>query len=78
MKTITRYVCEFCKTEYADKLKASYCEQSHTNDLTINETKYLGVNNDASPFPIRIKLKDRSTGMTYWYKRMSNQPEEEE
>lgn len=64
------YVCELCRTEYADKEAAALCESSH---IPLKGMKIIGaayhpvrMNARSQAWPIRITLQD-SDGRTRVY-----------
>lgn len=57
MKKIERYICEVCKTEYADKEKCEQCEKSHKTPRAFVESHYLPVTTDTTGYPERIDIR---------------------
>lgn len=68
MKTIKKYVCEVCRTEFNDEEKAAKCEKNHGINGKIASTKYysIGVVEDGLPINITVEF---SNGKTAVYKR---------
>lgn len=68
MKEIKRYVCEICKTEYADKAQAQKCERAHKLPLEIVSYRYRPITDDKSGYPQTITVK-MGDGKEATYKR---------
>lgn len=54
MKTINKYQCEFCHTEYAAKYDATVCEKNHKTPVGIKECRYQPKNVLATGYPYKI------------------------
>lgn len=63
MDILTRYQCQHCKTQYADRDTALKCELGHKQPVGIKAAHYHSFNNDATGYPITVdvKMKDGST-----------------
>lgn len=57
MKELSKYQCEYCKTEYRNKSDCMECEANHKTTTRIKEKKYLPYNNDRSGYPIDINIE---------------------
>lgn len=68
MKEKKLYTCEFCKTDYAERLQCQKCEKNHKAKLEFVPKRYLpfGVDNSGMPIEIEVKAED---GKRYRYKR---------
>ena len=54
MIELTKYRCDHCGTEYADKQKAQQCEGGHRLPQQIKKANLLPIANDRSGYPNRI------------------------
>ena len=68
MKKIERYVCEICKTEYADEAQAQKCERTHKLPLEIVSQRHRPITDDQSGYPQTITVK-MGDGRVITYKR---------
>ena len=57
MKMNTRYQCEFCGTEYADKNNCKKCENNHKKNLKIVSKKYIAFKGDETGYPSKIDVE---------------------
>lgn len=64
MKEQKLYVCEYCGTQYKEKLKASDCEKGHKKVSGINDTRYHAM----CDYPDKVQVTFRD-GTSIWYKR---------
>lgn len=68
MKTVQKYRCEMCNTEYADKAVATSCEKNHKIPQSIASARYLSQAQDGRGYPVTISVL-MSDGSTVVYKR---------
>ena len=68
MKERVLYTCEVCRTDYADKVEAKKCEESHKRKLKIVDSRYLARVKTLSGFPITITVQSED-GERATYKR---------
>jgi len=57
MKEKRLFVCELCNTEYADKKKAKFCEDSHKTKFKIKNMRHVAMNNNRTGFPVTVTLE---------------------
>lgn len=60
MIELTKYRCDYCGTEYADRQKAQQCEDGHRLPAGIKEAKFLPITNDKTGYPnyIIVTMRD--------------------
>lgn len=68
MKEKVIYTCEVCHTDYADKVEAKRCEESHEKKLKIVDSRYLARAQTLIGFPITITVQSED-GIRVTYKR---------
>lgn len=68
MKTLEKYQCEICNTEYKDKYIAKKCENSHKKALEISDVRYLPLSQNGNGYPTTVTIK-MSDGKQIIYKR---------
>lgn len=68
MKTIERYVCEICKTEYKNKADAELCEGNHKIPKKIVGYHAISRNQNLKGTPTSIDVL-MSDGSIFTYKR---------
>ncbi len=68
MKEKVLYTCEVCHTDYADKVEAKRCEESHEKKLKIVDSRYLARAQTLIGFPITITVQSED-GIRVTYKR---------
>lgn len=68
MKQKVLYTCELCHTDYADKVEAKRCEESHEKKLKIVDSRYLARAQTLIGFPITITVQSED-GIRVTYKR---------
>ena len=68
MKEITKYWCEICHTEYANKTACSKCEQSHVTAEKIVGQRHLSLSQNGKGYPVTVTIK-MSDGTEQIYKR---------
>lgn len=68
MKEKVLYTCEVCHTDYADKVEAKRCEESHERKLKIVDLRYLARAQTLIGFPITITVQSED-GIRVTYKR---------
>lgn len=68
MKEKVLYTCEVCHTDYADKVEAKRCEESHERKLKIVDSRYLARAQTLIGFPITITVQSED-GIRVTYKR---------
>lgn len=56
MKETKLYVCDYCGTQYKEKLKCQDCERGHKKIKSINSCKYVSIKNDETGYPSRINV----------------------
>ena len=56
MKELSRYMCEFCNTEYVDKSTAEKCEANHKHKGRIAKMRHLPLKNNMSGYPMAIDI----------------------
>ena len=68
MKELSKYQCEYCKTEYTDKNACAECEANHKTAAKITAKVYSPYRSDKSGYPnsINIEFED---GRVIKYKR---------
>jgi len=59
MKELKLYQCELCGTKYTDRNEAKKCEKYHVKDLKIVKCDYLGRNEGAGAFPVKICVRSK-------------------
>lgn len=66
MKELSKYQCEYCKTEYKDKNKCMECENNHKIKPKIANMRYASYNSDHSGYPtyLNVEFEDGET-ITY-------------
>nr|DAR87871.1 MAG TPA: DNA-directed RNA polymerase [Caudoviricetes sp.]DAT97259.1 MAG TPA: DNA-directed RNA polymerase [Caudoviricetes sp.] len=66
MKQKILYTCELCKTDYADKKKATECECGHKTDLKVIDARYKSIKAVTHGFPTKITVRSKDgKEMTY-------------
>lgn len=68
MKEKVLYTCEVCHSDYADKVEAKRCEESHERKLKIVDSRYLARAQTLIGFPITITVQSED-GIRVTYKR---------
>ena len=68
MKELSKYQCEYCKTEYANKCDCKRCEENHKIAARVKEEKYLSYKSDKCGYPVEIKVEFED-GKVIKYKR---------
>ena len=68
MKTLEKYQCEYCHTEYHEKSACERCEKNHKVKPKIKKTIYQSYEMDRSGYPMRINIEFEN-GETITYKR---------
>lgn len=68
MKELSKYQCEYCKTEYKDKQKCVECENNHKVKLKVKDKRYLSINSDKSGYPMDVNIEFED-GKVIKYKR---------
>ena len=68
MKEQKLYVCDFCGTQYKEKLKALGCEKNHHTPKTMRQTQYHAAKCSQDGYPDRIEIVFED-GEAVWYKR---------
>ena len=68
MKTVQKYQCEVCHTEYAKKEDAVRCEKNHKVPQTIVNARHLPIGQNGTGYPITITVR-MSDGQEVTYKR---------
>lgn len=68
MKTIEKYKCEVCGTEYAERKNAVDCEVNHKTPKKIERAIYQPKNLNHTGYPIKIDVL-MSDGEVLTYKR---------
>lgn len=68
MKTLEKYQCEYCHTEYREKSACERCEKNHKVKSKIKKTVYQSYEIDRSGYPMRINIEFEN-GETITYKR---------
>lgn len=56
MKELSKYQCEYCKTEYSNKCDCAECEANHKGFARIKEKRYLPYKSDRSGYPIELNI----------------------
>lgn len=56
MKELKLYKCEFCGTQYKDKIECKKCEESHQKIKKVEALQYLPYKNDRTGKPSKIKV----------------------
>ena len=57
MRVMTKYICEFCGTEYADKNTAAECEKNHKTVSRIKNMTYKPIRMLPNGYPIKIEVE---------------------
>lgn len=70
MKVTTKYVCEYCNTEYATEDKCVACESGHKTITDIITPQYKAIGVDKTGYPLRLAVV-MSNGATVLYRRES-------
>ena len=68
MKEKVLYTCEVCHTDYANKVEAKRCEESHERKLKIVDSRYLARAQTLIGFPITITVQSED-GIRVTYKK---------
>lgn len=68
MKTVQKYRCEVCNTDYADKAEAVSCEKNHKIPQSIVSARYLSKNMNDLGYPVSVTVR-MSNGEDIIYKR---------
>lgn len=68
MKTLQKYQCEVCHTEYAREKDAEECEKSHKIPLTIKSARHLAKAQNGTGYPVAITVH-MSDGKDITFKR---------
>lgn len=68
MKTLSKYQCEYCHTEYREKSVCEQCEKNHKVKPKIKMSIYQSFEMDRRGYPIRINIEFEN-GETITYKR---------
>lgn len=68
MKTVQKYRCEVCHTEYAAEKAALECEASHKLPLTIVNARHLSMGQNGTGYPVSVTVR-MSDGKDITYKR---------
>lgn len=56
MKTLQKYQCEVCHTEYADKRDAESCEKNHKIPKSIVEARHQPKSQNGKGYPVAITV----------------------
>lgn len=56
MKEISKYKCEICGIEYAERLKCEKCESGHKLKAKIKSTHYLPITVDGTGYPNEVEI----------------------
>ena len=68
MKTVQKYQCEVCHTEYAAEKAAQECEASHKLPLSIVNVRHLSTGQNGTGYPVSVTVR-MSDGKDITYKR---------
>ncbi len=68
MKTVQKYQCEVCHTEYAKKEDAVSCEKNHKLPQSIVEARHLPRAQNGAGYPVTVTVL-MSDGKEVIYKR---------
>ena len=68
MKTVQKYQCEVCHTEYAAEKAAQECEASHKLPLSIVNVRHLSKGQNGTGYPVSVTVR-MSDGQEVIYKR---------
>ena len=68
MKTVQKYQCEVCHTEYGKKEDAAACEKNHKIPEAITHTRHLPKSQNGTGYPVTITVR-MSDGKDIVYKR---------
>lgn len=68
MKTLSKYQCEYCHTEYREKSACEQCEKNHRKKPKIKKSVYLPYGMDGTGYPMRINIEFEN-GKIIAYKR---------
>lgn len=68
MKKVEHYVCDYCKTEYSEKLACERCEKNHKTAKKIVKCNYLSFGQNITGYPNRIQV-EMSDGKIIEYNR---------
>ena len=68
MKTLQKYQCEVCHTEYAKKEDAVACEKNHKTPMSIQSARHQPKGMDGTGYPVTITVR-MSDGQDITYKR---------
>lgn len=68
MTELTKYRCEYCRTEYKSKCECAECEKNHKTRASITSKRYIPYKNDRCGYPIEINVAFEG-GITIKYKR---------
>jgi len=68
MKTIEKYLCEVCNTEYADKQQAEACEKNHKKPVKIVDVRFLPMRQNGTGYPVSVTIR-MDDGKEVIYKR---------
>lgn len=68
MKTLEKYICEFCGTEYSLKTSAVECENNHHKPVSFKQMNFLPYKTDHSGYPHKIFIQ-MDNGEIVEYKR---------
>ena len=56
MKEKKLYICEKCKTAYANADECKKCEESHIPAKRVRDQKYVAIENDRTGYPTYVSL----------------------
>lgn len=56
MKELKLFQCEICGTQYASRIFAENCEESHKVPMKISGCKYLSQKQNQSGYPQKISI----------------------
>ncbi len=66
MKTLHKFQCEVCHTEYAKKEDCQKCEKGHKKAGGIYGTRYVSIGQSGSGYPISVDIRfDNGEIITY-------------
>ena len=68
MKTVQKYQCEVCHTEYAAEKAVQECEASHKLPLSIVNVRHLSKGQNGTGYPVSVTVR-MSDGQEVIYKR---------
>lgn len=54
MKETKLYICDYCGTQYKERLKCQECEKGHKKIKSIDSCKYVSIKGDATGYPSKI------------------------